>query len=253
MPTPARTRQVHVEHVMGTAVSIDLRTGAGAAGMIEETVRWLHHVDATFSTYKPDSVISRIGRGDIAPADCDADVRFVYHQCECLRGQTHGYFDAWASGSFDPSAYVKGWSLQRAADRMTYVGIEDFCLTAGGDVVTRGSSVDGVPWRVGIQHPLDRAATAARIEASDLAVATSGAYERGDHVLDPVTGRVPRGVLSVTVAGPDLGTADALATAAYAMGADGPSWTLGLGCYEAMTILSDETVLCTPGFDELLA
>ena len=55
-------------------------------------------------------------------------------------------------------------------------------------------------------------------------------------------------MLSVTVTGPDLGTADAYSTAAFAMGEQGPHWTLGLDGYEAMTILADERVLTTPGF-----
>jgi FAD:protein FMN transferase len=52
----------------------------------------------------------------------------------------------------------------------------------------------------------------------------------------------------VTVTGPDLGTADAYATAAFAMGAGGPAWTRGLRGYEAMTILAGDVVLYTPGF-----
>ena len=55
------------------------------------------------------------------------------------------------------------------------------------------------------------------------------------------------GVLAVTIVGPELATADAYATAAFAMGADGPRWTAGLHGYEAMTILADDTVLTTPG------
>jgi thiamine biosynthesis lipoprotein len=58
-------------------------------------------------------------------------------------------------------------------------------------------------------------------------------------------------VLSVTVTGPDLGTADAYSTAAFAMGLDGPAWTLELDVYEAMTILADGTILSTPGFPAL--
>jgi len=60
--------------------------------------------------------------------------------------------------------------------------------------------------------------------------------------------RAPEGVLSVTITGPVLATADAYATAAFAMGAQGPNWTARLRGYEAMTILADETVLSTPGF-----
>jgi thiamine biosynthesis lipoprotein len=86
------------------------------------------------------------------------------------------------------------------------------------------------------------------VVANDLAIATSGAYARGDHVLDPHTGQPPRGVLSVTITGPDLATADAYATAAFAMGLRGPAWTARLRDYEAMTILADGRVLSTPGF-----
>ncbi|MEZ0294659.1 MAG: FAD:protein FMN transferase, partial [Solirubrobacteraceae bacterium] len=62
------------------------------------------------------------------------------------------------------------------------------------------------------------------------------------------TGRAPAGVESVTVVGPDLGTADAYATAAFALGADGPAWTAGLHGYEALTIVPGDRVLSTPGF-----
>jgi thiamine biosynthesis lipoprotein len=55
-------------------------------------------------------------------------------------------------------------------------------------------------------------------------------------------------VLSVTIVGPDLATADAYATAAFAMGADGPEWTRGLRGYEAMSITADDRLLSTQGF-----
>src|SRR4051812_3262714 len=85
------------------------------------------------------------------------------------------------------------------------------------------------------------------LAAEDLAVATSGLYERGEHILDPHTGRAPRGLLSVTIVGPDLATADAYATATFAMGADGPAWTATLTGYDALCITSDHRVLSTPG------
>jgi thiamine biosynthesis lipoprotein len=107
--------------------------------------------------------------------------------------------------------------------------------------------VRGSLWRVGIQHPLERDRVAKVVEATELAIATSGEYERGAHVLDPHTGRPPTGVLSVTITGPDLGTADAYATAAFAMGEGGPAWTARLHGYEAMTILADGRVPPTPG------
>ena len=68
---------------------------------------------------------------------------------------------------------------------------------------------------------------------------------------DPHTGRPPSGILAVTVVGPDLATADAFATAAYAMGTDGPAWTADLTEYGAMTIRRDDVVLTTEMFHSL--
>jgi thiamine biosynthesis lipoprotein len=249
-PAPT-TRQVRVEHIMGTVVSFDVRDPPGPriGPAIDRAVASLHDVDRRFSTYRRDSEISRLARGELLLADADADVRKVLHRCEDLRKATGGAFDARASGTLDPSALVKGWAVQRAADLLIVLGLTDFCVSAGGDLVLRGGALPEPVWRVGVQHPRDRAAIAATLAVRDLTVATSGAYERGDHIVDPRTGAPAGGALSVTIVGPDLGTADAYATAAFAMGTDGPAWTLGLrDGYEAMTILEDDTVLCTPGF-----
>ncbi|MCB0976683.1 MAG: hypothetical protein KDB02_04420, partial [Acidimicrobiales bacterium] len=60
----------HVELVMGTAVSFDVRDEAGHTG-VDAAVAWLHHVDATFSVHRADSLISRLGRGEITLDDID--------------------------------------------------------------------------------------------------------------------------------------------------------------------------------------
>lgn len=252
---------------MGTVVSIDIRdpdpgrpAGAGSQGLkgsvlpaVNRLVTWLHQVDRTFSTYREDSAISRINRGELSQTEASPLVREVLRRCDQLRARTDGFFDARAGGALDPSALVKGWAVQSAADTLLADGFGNFCLSAGGDVVTRGAPEPGQPWRIGIQHPLERAWIAAVVEAGDLAVATSGSYERGEHILDPRTGRPPRGPLSVTVCGPDLGTADALSTAVFAMGAAGAEWTRGLQGYEAMTIVDEDFALSTTGFPHAVA
>jgi thiamine biosynthesis lipoprotein len=236
-----------VEHVMGIPVGIEVRDDVdpGALGRAFAHLRW---VDATFTTYSDESEIRRVDAG----ADPSPPVRAVLDRCEELRRHTGGAFDVRATGRLDPSAFVKGWALEGAAAILVAAGARNMCLHAGGDVLVRGERAGGEPWRVGIQHPHRRDRVAAVLAARDLAVATSGAYERGAHIVDPRTGRPPEGVLSVTVAGPDLGTADAYATAAFAMGIDGPAWTATLGDYGALTILADGRVLSTPGLDRLL-
>ncbi|MBJ7470948.1 MAG: FAD:protein FMN transferase [Solirubrobacteraceae bacterium] len=249
MPTAASSRYVHAEPVMGTVVSFDVRGDRQVGPAVQEAVAWLHRVDARFSTYRPTSEVSRLAAGHLPRADASPQLRWVLHRCEVLRRVTGGYFDERATGTLDPSALVKGWAVQRAAEILAQAGATDLCVTGGGDVACRGGAAPLDHWRVGIQHPLDPAAVAAIVRAEHgLAVATSGAYERGEHVRDPHTAEAPSGVLSVTVVGPDLGTADALSTAAFAMGVRGPAWTATLRGYEALTILEDGRVLRTPGF-----
>jgi FAD:protein FMN transferase len=206
---------------------------------------WLRFVDATFSTYDPRSEICRLNRGELSLAAAHPLVREVLDRCDELRTATGGAFEARAPlpGALDPTGLVKGWAVERAAALLERSGARRFLIDAGGDVALRGG-----PWRVGIRHPLLRGRLAAVLALHDAAVATSGAYERGPHVVDPRTGRPATGALSVTVVGPDLATADAYATAAFAMGEDGPEWTATLGDYDAMTILPGERVLATHGF-----
>ena len=235
---------------MGMPVVVDIRDEDVDGDVLERMFEWLRIADATFSTYKDDSEISRLNRGELALADAHPDVREVLDWCEALRLETGGYFDmrAAAADVIDPSGPVKGWAVDRAAAILVDAGLRNFAVNVAGDMRLRGRAVPETCWSVGIQHPLEPQSIAAVVEANDLVVATSGAYARGGHVLDPHTRRPPVGVLSVTIVGPELATADAYATAAFAMGEAGIHWAARLRGYEALTILADERVLSTPGF-----
>ncbi|GAA2401653.1 hypothetical protein GCM10010191_06190 [Actinomadura vinacea] len=217
----------HIEHVMGTAVTIDiadLLPSRTLADLVEQTCDWLHEVDRRFSTYRADSEVSRLDAGELAVADCSPDTRAVLDACASLHRRTGGHFDARASGRLDPSGYVKGWSVEVASARLARAGSLNHCVNAGGDIRCRGRSPSGGAWRVGVRHPWEHDKVAWVLAATDLAIATSGTYERGHHVIDPHSGEPARALRSVTVTGPDLALADAYATAAMAMGADGLLW-----------------------------
>lgn len=211
----------------------------------EPAFRFLREADALFSTFRSDSDICRLQRGEITLADCHPAVVDVLSRCAALGQQTGGAFSARPRGLLDPSAYVKGWAVDRAA---ALLDADSFCINASGDVLVRGRPAPGQCWRIGIRHPVELEQLAAVVDVCDLAVATSGEYEQGAHIVDPRTGLRPAGVLSVTVIGPELATADAYATAAFAMGADGPAWLASLDDFDALCIMSDHRVLCTPGF-----
>ncbi|GAC1408727.1 MAG: FAD:protein FMN transferase [Chloroflexota bacterium] len=252
-----------VEYIMGMPIGIDVRDPTVSGTALDAAFSLLRWVDATFSTYRADSAISRLNRGDLREDDAPPEVRAVLARCEELRDETGGYFDPRVSsvsrarvtgemvlrpGDLDPSGLVKGWSVDQAAAILEAAGARAYAINAGGDIRVRGRPAPAGCWRIGIQHPLLRDKIAAVVAATDLAIATSGTYERGAHIVDPRTGSPPQGLLSVTIAGPDLATADAYATAAYAMGRAGLHWIARLAGYEAMLILAAETVLVTPAF-----
>jgi thiamine biosynthesis lipoprotein len=237
-----------VEHIMGMPILVDVRDDGVDEGVLAELFAWFRWVDATFSTYKEDSEISRLARGELALEAAHDDVRAVLARCEELRLETGGYFDVLATGPLDPSGLVKGWSVDRGAAILDAAGVRNSVINAGGDIRLAGRGVPDPEWRVGIEHPLEHDKVAAVVAMGDGAIATSAEYARGQHVIDPHTRRPPEGVLSVTITGPELATADAYATAAFAMGEDGPGWTAELDGYEALTILADGRVLSTAGF-----
>jgi len=237
--------------VMGMPIVVDVRDPCDEA-VVDELFDWFREVDERFSTYKETSEISRLNRGEVAVRDCHPDVRWVLARCDELREETGGYFDARYESltSVDPSGLVKGWSVDRGGQLLDRHGLGNYSINAGGDIRMRGAALPERAWRTGIQHPQEPDLIAAVVEANDLALATSGTYLRGEHIVDPHTGEPPSGLLSVTIAGEDLGTADAYATAAFAMGEAGPGWAaaLQLRGYQALCLLADGTSLMTPGF-----
>jgi FAD:protein FMN transferase len=239
---------------MGMPVIVEVCDLGFDETVLDRVFAWLRFVDETFSTYRQDSQISRLNRGEIALADAHVSVRSVLRRCESLRRSTRGYFDVAApmasvGGGVDPSGFVKGWAVEGAGRLLRRAGAENWCVNAGGDICLSGAPHGCDCWRVGIQHPVERLAVAAVLGLRAGAVATSGTYERGKHILDPHTRLAPEGVLSVTIVGRDLPVADAYATAAFAMGRAGAEWAATLPGYGAIVIFDDETISYSAGVE----
>lgn len=204
---------VHVEHVWDTVVSMNLR--GQDAGLLErirhDIVEWLHHVDAVFSTFRPDSVLSRWQRAELAAS---AELTEVLELAGEISVITQGYFDLYWNGSADPTGVVKGWAVDRAVEIATARGVTDLMINAGGDLSTRGSRGNWQPWRVGIVDPADECTVIAIVNGFDLNVATSGPSQRGEHIKC----KEPRTALAASVCGPNLAIADGIATAAISAG-----------------------------------
>ncbi len=196
---------------------------------VNNVEKFFHKVDMDFSTYKNDSEVSRIRRGELEITDASDDVKEVWKLCERARELTLGAFDPWrVEGGFDPSGLVKGWAAHVAANLLNGAGVESVLINAAGDLVLRGGQIseggEVKPWRVGISSPDDVNQIVKTFDVVDGSVATSGDYEMGAHIVDPHTGLIAIGARSASVVGPDGALCDALATALMVDGRDAQRW-----------------------------
>jgi thiamine biosynthesis lipoprotein len=246
-PMPAHRRVVHV---MGMPISLALRgrhaTDAPADAAWQDSVDLLVEADRVFSTYRDDSAISRLDRGEIALHDCPPEVLEVLELGERARAESGGAFDVRRAGPdgrhvLDPSGVVKGWAVARAAGPLETLQDTDFCLSAGGDMVCHTTRADTPDWRIGIEDPFDVDHVLAVVPLRNGSVATSGLARRGAHIVDARTGLSPDGVASVTVVGPDLVWADIDATAAFALGEDALPWLQGRPGRTGLVVRTDRS------------
>jgi FAD:protein FMN transferase len=235
---------------MGTVVSFDVPHWAGQ--VLGRAVEWLHWVDATFSPYRDDSDVSRFGRGSLTLAECAPEMAEVLAACADVAARSGGYFTTRPGGRFDPSGYVKGWAIERAAAVLSAAGSAEHSVNGGGDVQCVGDHGPGRPWRVGIADPLRPGSLALVVSGRDFAVATSGIAERGAHIINPHTGQPATDLASITVVGSKLAATDAYATAAFAMGPAALDWVESLDGYEAFAITPGGEVWQTSGFPAYL-
>lgn len=232
-------RTQHEIKAWGTVLFIDVTSKTDVSKPIAELTRYVHQVDELFSTYKENSIISRLRRGEIEIDQCPTEVIEVWNLCANVKELTQGAFDPWSvSGGFDPSGLVKGWAADKAAEILWAGGAEHIQVNAAGDLSLRGGFSPEQPWSIGVVNPDNRLEVLQTFEIESGAIATSGTYERGSHIKDPRTGMIAIGAKSATVIGPNGAIADALATALMVDGRDGAVWftTPALSDYSAWVI-----------------
>lgn len=249
-------RRAFVTQVMGLPVSVHVR-GPEASGLdVEEAVESaftsLRLDDDLLSTWKSDSLVSRVRRGEVSLHDSGPLLLQVADLCDEARRRTRGAFSAWLPGragipEFDPTGLVKGWAVQRAfhdlSARLARLGEHDLLISAGGDVVLGCTRTDTPDWVVAVEDPRDRRRSVLTLSMRAGAVATSGTAARGQHIIDPESGTPAAGQLSATVVGPDLLWADVYATAAFVDGTRSETWLGPLAGYVGFLVTDDGTTV----------
>jgi FAD:protein FMN transferase len=253
-------RQAFVEQVMGLPISVHVRgpaaRGSQVALAVADLFKALRADDARFSPWRPDSLVSRIQRGELRLEDAGPRFGQVVTLCEEAAARTGGAFSAWRPGPdgeprFDPTGLVKGWAVEQAFDRLfdrlEGLGRHDALASAGGDVVVACARTDTPDWNIAVEDPRERSRTLLTIPLRRGAIATSGTAARGEHIVDPATGAPARELLSATVIGPSLTWADVYATAAFVRGRTALAWIETLPEHAAALVDTDGAIHTATG------
>ncbi len=237
--------------IMGMPIIVEVADPTVSQFDVDDIFDYFDYVDHKFSTYKDDSEVSLLNAGKLSPEEYSDDLRLVLTLAAVTKQETNGFFDIYHQGKCDPSGIVKGWSIFNAAKLLEQKGFKNFYVDAGGDIQANGLNPDGVPWRVGIRHPFQQSAVVKVLAISNLGVATSGTYLRGQHIYNPREPDEPlTDIVSLTVIGPDVYEADRMATAAFAMGRAGLKFIAGLTGLEGYQIDKGGQATMTEGFEK---
>lgn len=157
----------------------------------------------------------------------------------------------------DLGGIAKGYGVDQAVTVLKKEGIESGYVNAGGDGMYFGTKPDGLPWRVGLRNPDNKTEAITVIEISDMAVTTSGNYERFfnesarlSHICDPRTGMSSQSLISATVIASSAMEADVLATAVFVLGpVEGMELIEKTENTEALLITPERQIIKSSGFD----
>lgn len=217
---------------------------------IAEIFSYFHYIDQKFSTFKKDSEISGINRGELKEKDYSTDMKKIFELSEITKKETNGYFNIKFKNKIDPSGIVKGFAVWKASRILKKKGYKNFYVEAGGDIQVYGKNQANKDWSVGIKNPFNVKEIIKVVTLTNKGIATSGNYERGRHIYNPKNNLNADDIASITVIGPNIYEADRFATAAFAMGRKGIEFISSLKGFEGYMIKKDKTAVFTDGFNK---
>lgn len=217
---------------------------------ISEVFSYFHFIDKKFSTYKKDSEISQINRGELQETQFSNEMKKILVLSEETKKETEGYFDINFNGVLDPSGLVKGYAIFQGAEILRKKGFLNYFVEIAGDVQVQGKNEKGESWKIGIQNPFNTDEIIKIVRLFNKGIATSGNYIRGNHIYNPREKKLTDEIVGITVIGPNIYEADRFATAAFAMGRKGIEFIEKLKGFEGYMIKKDKMAVLTSGFED---
>ena len=157
--------------------------------VIDEIDKYLKKVEEKFSTFLPDSLVSRhTDLGEVLQENFfDLEYQEVYSRSILAEKETRGLFNPFFEGKYNPTGLVKGWAIETVFMKYIKPLIDNNIIEAGaingaGDMQV-GTSLDSdFSWEIVIENPEEREKIIARYSIKNGAVATSGINKKGQHI-----------------------------------------------------------------------
>ncbi len=237
-----------IELIMGMPVIIQIVDKTNETAF-KKVFDYFKYIDEKFSPYKAQSEVTKINDKRIKKKNASEEMKLILKLSKKTKEETDGYFDIYNGKFFDPSGIVKGWAIYNASKILDKLGYKNYCIEAGGDIQTKGLNYDNKKWAIGIRNPFNLNEIVKIVYLSGEGVATSGIYERGNHIYNPI-GNVINEVVCLTVVGKNIYEADRFATAAFAMGEKGINFIEKNNFLEGYMIKSNGIATMTRGFEK---
>ena len=241
---------------MGMPIIIEIVDKEATSETFDKVFGYLEYVNKKFSTFKPESEISKINRGEVGEKDWSEDMKIIFDLAEKTKIDTNGYFDIVDNkGKYNPSGIVKGWAIYNAAKLLREMNFKNFYVNAGGDIQFSGKNNEGKLWKTGIKNPFNQKEIVKVVYLKDgEGIATSGNYIRGDHIYNPKNRReVVEDIVSLTIIGPNVYEADRFATAVFAMGKGGINFLEKMNSFAGYMIDKSGIAYMTSNFEQYTA
>lgn len=161
----------------------------------------------------------------------------------------------------DLGSIAKGYAADETAKILKEAGIKHAIVNLGGNILALNTRIDGTPWRLGLQDPLQpRGDYMGIVMLNDQTLVTSGTYERFfelegkkyHHILNPETGYPEENsILSVSIITKESIDGDGLSTVIFLLGLEkGMQLIEDSPNTEAIFITSDKKVYHSSGINE---
>jgi thiamine biosynthesis lipoprotein len=152
----------------------------------------------------------------------------------------------------NPSGLVKGYAIWQGSKILEKKSYKNFYVEIAGDIQAVGKNAKGESWKVGIQNPFNPKEIIKIVRISNKGIATSGNYQRGEHIINPKTKIAAAEIASISVIGPNIYEADRFATAAFAMGEKGINFIETLKGFAGYMVKNNQMAIMTSGFEKYL-